>query len=102
MSKQREIQRERLFYIEFLAVFSGQVTRKDLVGRFGISEPAATKDLALYVDLAPGMLDYDLRKKCYVYRESTAEPFSNTTCTSHCFRSSENEQSRLITVTRKE
>ena len=68
MSKQREIQRERLFYIEFLAVFSGQVTRKDLVGRFGISEPAATKDLALYVDLAPGMLDYDLRKKCYVYR----------------------------------
>ncbi|WP_273427217.1 WYL domain-containing protein [Marinobacter sp.] len=67
MSKHRDIQLERLFYIEFLALFVGQVSRKDLVSRFGISEPAATKDLALYSDFAPGMIDYDLRKKCYVY-----------------------------------
>lgn len=66
MDQQRDIQRERLFYIEFLALFTGQVSRKDLVSRFGISEPAATKDLSLYSELAPNMLRYDLRQKCYV------------------------------------
>lgn len=66
MDQQRDIQRERLFYIEFLALFTGQVSRKDLVSRFGISEPAATKDLSLYSELAPDVLRYDLRQKCYV------------------------------------
>jgi hypothetical protein len=66
MNLQRDTQRERLFYIDFLAFFTGQVTRKDLVMRFGISEPAATKDLALYAEMAPGMLQYSLRQRCYV------------------------------------
>lgn len=67
MEQQRDTQRERLFYIDFLAFFIGQVSRKDLVSRFGISEPAATKDLSLYAELAPTMLEYDLRQRCYVY-----------------------------------
>ena len=67
MELQRDIQRERLFYIDFLAFFTGQVTRKDLVVRFGISEPAATKDLSLYAELSSNMLEYDLRKRAYVY-----------------------------------
>jgi len=67
MEIQRDTQRERLFYVDFLAFFTGQVTRKDLVGRFGISEPAATKDLSLYAELAPNVLKYDLRQRCYVY-----------------------------------
>lgn len=67
MELQRDTQRERLFYIDFLAFFVGQVARKDLVVRFGISEPAATKDLSLYAELAPTMLEYDLRQRCYVY-----------------------------------
>jgi len=66
IAHQRDIQKERLFYIEFLALFTGQVSRRDLVMRFGISEPAATKDLGLYSELAPEMLRYDLRQKCYV------------------------------------
>lgn len=69
MDQQKDIQRERLFYLEFLALFTGQVSRKDLVSRFGISEAAATKDLSLYAELAPGMLEYDLRQKCYVLGE---------------------------------
>ena len=69
MDQQKEIQRERLFFLEFLALFTGQVSRKDLVSRFGISEPAATKDLSLYAGLAPGVLQYDMRQKCYVLRE---------------------------------
>lgn len=71
MEIQRDTQRERLFYVDFLAFFTGQVTRKDLVGRFGISEPAATKDLSLYAELAPTMLRYDLRLRCYVYGSGT-------------------------------
>lgn len=67
MELQRDTQRERLFYIDFLAFFVGQVARKDLVTRFGISEPAATKDLSLYAEMAPTMLEYDLRQRCYVY-----------------------------------
>jgi WYL domain len=67
----RDIQNERLFYIEFLALFTGRVSRKDLVLRFGISEPAATKDLSLYAEIAPQMLIYDLRQKCYVFAEGT-------------------------------
>jgi hypothetical protein len=69
MITERDIQQERLFYLEFLALFTGQVTRKDLVSRFGISEPAATKDLSLYAEKVPGALNYDLRQKCYVLAE---------------------------------
>jgi len=67
MDSVKEAQRERLFYIEFLAYFTGQVSRKDLVERFGISEPAATKDISCYVALSPNVINYDLRRKCYVY-----------------------------------
>lgn len=60
-------QSERLFYIEFLAVFVGRVSRKDLLDRFGISEAAATKDISLYTDLAPNVLSYDIKKKVYTF-----------------------------------
>lgn len=73
MNDHRDIQLERLFYLEFLALFTGQVSRKDLVSRFGISEPAATKDLSVYAELAPNVLRYDLRQKCYVLEN--AEPY---------------------------
>lgn len=63
----RSAQRERLFFIEFQLVFLGTIGRKELVSQFEISEPAATKDLALYADLAPGMMQYDLRRKFYIY-----------------------------------
>lgn len=67
MNKQvHDIQDERLFYLEFLALFTGQVSRKDLVARFGISEPAATKDLSRYAELSSNTLRYDLKRKCYV------------------------------------
>ena len=75
MENIREIQQERLFYIEFLAVFTGQVTRKDLVTRFGISEPAATKDISLFAEMTTKVIDYDLRRKCYVY--TGGEPIFN-------------------------
>ncbi len=51
--------RQRLQYIEIMAWYSGVVTRSDVARAFGLSDPAATKDLKLYSDLAPGNLVYN-------------------------------------------
>ncbi|WP_051298573.1 helix-turn-helix transcriptional regulator [Marinobacterium litorale] len=61
-------QRERLWQIDFLARFRGQVTRQDLARRFGIALSNATRDFTLYRELAPDNLDYDHQAK--VYRRS--------------------------------
>lgn len=50
--------RQRLQYIEIMAFYTGAVSRSDVARAFGISDPAATKDLKLYSDLAPGNLVY--------------------------------------------
>lgn len=50
--------RQRLQYIEIMAWYAGIVTRSDVARAFGLSDPAATKDLKLYGDLAPGNLVY--------------------------------------------
>ncbi len=51
--------RQRLQYIEIMAWYAGVVTRSDVARAFGLSDPAATKDLKLYSDLAPGNLVYN-------------------------------------------
>lgn len=51
--------RQRLQYIELMAWYTGVVSRSDVVRAFGLSDPAATKDLKLYSDLAPGNLVYN-------------------------------------------
>lgn len=58
-------QRERLWQIDFLARFRGQVTRQDLVERFAIALSNATRDFTLYRQLAPQNLDYDHSDKVY-------------------------------------
>jgi predicted DNA-binding transcriptional regulator YafY len=50
--------RQRLQYIEIMAFYTGVVSRSDVARAFGISDPAATKDLKLYSDLVPGNLIY--------------------------------------------
>src|SRR5690606_39121968 len=59
-------QRDRLAFVELRVRFMGEVRRQDVVVRFGIQSAAASRDLALYRDLAPGNLDYDPRGKSYV------------------------------------
>ena len=49
---------QRLQYIEIMAFYCGVVTRNDVARAFGISDPAATKDLNLYGRLAPDNLIY--------------------------------------------
>lgn len=59
-------QRERLAFLELRMYFVGEIRRHDLVSRFGIQSAAATRDLALYRELAPGNIDYDSRAKTYI------------------------------------
>ena len=59
-------QRDRLAFVELRVRFVGEIRRQDLVSRFGIQSAAATRDLALYKELAPGNIDYDSKGKSYV------------------------------------
>ena len=59
-------QRDRLAFVELRVRFIGEIRRQDLVLRFGIQSAAATRDLALYKELAPGNIDYDPKGKSYV------------------------------------
>lgn len=59
-------QRDRLAFVELRVRFIGAIRRQDLVMRFGIQSAAASRDLALYKELAPGNIDYDAKGKSYV------------------------------------
>lgn len=59
-------QRDRLAFVELRVRFIGDIRRQDLVSRFGIQSAAATRDLSIYKELAPGNIDYDTKAKCYV------------------------------------
>jgi hypothetical protein len=59
-------QRDRLVFVELRVRFVGEIRRHDLVARFCIQSAAATRDLALYKELAPGNIDYDPKGKAYV------------------------------------
>ena len=59
-------QRDRLAFVDLRVRFVGEIRRQDLVARFGIQSAAATRDLALYKELAPGNIDYDAKGKSYV------------------------------------
>lgn len=50
---------QRLKFIEVMGWYAGVITRSDVARAFGLSDPAATKDIKLYNDLAPGNLAYN-------------------------------------------
>lgn len=62
-------QRERLAYIDFRLYFFGEIGRPDLSGRFGVAPAGATRDLALYREIAPQNIEFDGSNK--IYRIST-------------------------------
>jgi predicted DNA-binding transcriptional regulator YafY len=63
-------QSERLVFIDFLLMFLGEISRQDLIDRFGISEPAATRDLAAYREERPDNLVYNHAERCYLTSDS--------------------------------
>ena len=58
-------QRERLAYIDFRLYFCGEIGRPNLMARFGVAPAGATRDLALYRELAPANLTFDSSGKIY-------------------------------------
>lgn len=58
-------QRERLAYIDFRLYFFGEIGRPDLSGRFGVAPAGATRDLALYREIAPQNIEFDGSSKIY-------------------------------------
>lgn len=58
-------QRDRLTYIDFRLYFIGDIGRPDLASRFGIAPAAATRDLALYREVAPKNIEFDGSNKIY-------------------------------------
>jgi hypothetical protein len=58
-------QRERLSHIDFKLYFLGELRRADVVDRFGTGPAGATRDIALYRDIAPENLELDNSDKVY-------------------------------------
>ena len=60
-----QAQRERLAYIDFRLYFFGEIGRPDLTSRFGVAPAGATRDLALYREIAPQNIEFDGSSKVY-------------------------------------
>ena len=69
--------RQRFQYIEVMAYYTGVITRSDLAETFGMSNPAATKDLKLYSDMAPDNLIYKHAVFGFVPSDSFAAIFAD-------------------------
>jgi hypothetical protein len=59
-------QKDRLKHVELRLRFLGEIQRPALMRRFGIASAAASRDLALYKDLAPQNIVYDDKNKRYL------------------------------------
>lgn len=59
-------QLERLAYLDFRLYFLGELRRGDLMARFGIGPAGATRDIALYKQIAPDNLDLNATTKVYL------------------------------------
>jgi hypothetical protein len=59
------IQKQRLEYIEFLLMFLGTLRRSNLVEKYSIGSAAASRDIALYKELAPSNIEYNTTDKTY-------------------------------------
>ncbi len=68
---------QRLKFIEIMSWYAGVVTRSDLARAFGMSDPAATKDIKLYNELAPGNLGYSQAVFGFVPTERFSPMFAN-------------------------
>src|SRR5262245_58578042 len=65
----------RLTFLEARLFWDGEVSRGELMGRFGVSLGQASADIARYVALAPHNVSYDKSRKRYVPTEKFAPHF---------------------------
>jgi len=69
-------QKQRLAYIDFKLMFTSSVTRNEIIQRFECGTAAASRDLALYKQLAPKNLTYNTTEKQYLL-EPNFKPLFN-------------------------
>lgn len=60
-----QVQRERLAYIDFRLYFIGEISRADIIVRFGVAPAGATRDIATYREIAPRNIVFDGSSKTY-------------------------------------
>lgn len=72
-------QRERLAYIDFRLYFMGEIGRPDLASRFGVAPAGATRDLALYREIAPQNIEFDGSNKIYRIGKTFSPIFEHAT-----------------------
>ncbi|NDV13807.1 helix-turn-helix transcriptional regulator [Crenobacter caeni] len=70
-------QRQRLSFLEFCLYFLGEVRRADLMARFDVAPAVATRDFALYRQLAPDNLLLDPSSKAYFIQPGFAPLFGH-------------------------
>jgi predicted DNA-binding transcriptional regulator YafY len=73
IDQERKVRRgikQRLEFIDFRLFWEGRINRSDIMERFKISTPQASKDLSLYESMAPGNLVYDVSGKRYLASSS--------------------------------
>jgi len=71
-------QRERLTFLEFRLYFMGEIGRPDLSARFGVAPAGATRDIAMYRELAPQNIDFDNSSKTYRISREFAPIFEHS------------------------
>ena len=59
------VQRQRLQYIDFRLMFTGELTRQEIVQRFALGLAAASRDITLYKTYCPNNMHYDNAQKKY-------------------------------------
>jgi len=59
-------QKQRLAFIDFLLMFKGSFTRSDLTSKFEMGMANATRDIALYRELATKNIEFDNPTKTYL------------------------------------
>ena len=68
---------DRLTFIDFRLFFLGELRRSDIVERFSTGGAGATRDIALYKDIAPENCDLDNAKKVYRATRSFSPVFDH-------------------------
>ncbi|MBF6682357.1 hypothetical protein, partial [Acinetobacter baumannii] len=66
LSSISQSQQDRLRHIELRLRFLGEVRRPEVMHRFGIQSAAASRDWAVYRELAPTNIEFDSRSKGYL------------------------------------
>jgi len=61
---------------ESLRIF-GYINRGHIQQKFGLSQPQASADLRAFEHANPDLVEYDVRRKCYVSKLAAAAPMQD-------------------------